>query len=137
MDGLGGLMSWDVAVFASRSTEDSPPVGWLPLDLGTAEGVQSIISKALPGTEWVNDETGCWQNDGLSFELSIRKRQDSLQINLVFVRVCGNGDPFRGLLQLARSTGWYLMDCSDCSWIDTDNPSAESWHRFRALRDSL
>ncbi|WP_145453819.1 hypothetical protein [Gimesia panareensis] len=130
-------MSWDVAVFASRSDEASPRADWMPLDLGTMEAVQERISKALPGTVWTDDETGFWQNEGLSFEMSLTPRPDSLQVNLVFVRVCGNANPFSGLRQLAAATGWYLMDCSDSSWIDIENPSTASWDRFRSLRDSL
>jgi hypothetical protein len=91
-------MSWDVVVFGSRSASDQVPGAWMPVDMGSLAEVRQCISKALPETEWIDDETGFWQDQGLSLEIGLRERPEAPLVNLVMVRFDIVSIPLRGTM---------------------------------------
>jgi hypothetical protein len=123
-------------VWGSRSSEASPSHDWNPPDLGSADEVKEKIAQALPQTVW-EGWLGGLRSAGLSYEFELEQSHISDKIRMVAVSVRGNGNPLVVLKRLAETTSWYVMDCTDSTWIDLDKPSLESWEEFRKFRDSV
>jgi hypothetical protein len=129
-------MSWDISVMAS--TSPPPPVEQMPSDwrgdcLGSQVEVRAKISAVLPQVDWSDPSWGTIEGDGFSFEFNVGKEpSDGFMIH-----VRGGGPAVAKLLELAESTGWYLLDCSQGEWFHhCKNPDA-GWIGFQAYRDRV
>lgn len=127
-------MSWDVIAFGSRSREPRPAPGWKPVSLGAVNCVKEAVASSFPSLVWTDELIAFWQYTGLSFELRLETTDDASQVTMIYIRVCGNGNPLTPLVRLANANGWSLMDTTDCSWIDLETPSMETWNAFREFR---
>jgi hypothetical protein len=130
-------MSWDVSVFAARVVP--PPLASMPADfqlesLGTCQDVRDRISSSLPQTDWTDRAWGRFEGRGFTYEFNIATDEPNTGF---MIHVRGGGDVVGPLLALAKSTGWFLVDCSEGEWLHHCRDPDAGWHGFQAYRDAV
>ena len=128
-------MSWDVLVVAAESRPppvDELPQDWKPRAIGSGDAVRAKICERLDNVDWSDRSFGIFDGPGFSLEFNLGADEP---IESFMVHVRGSGDAVRALLELARPNGWWLLDCSNATWIESDD--AQGWQRFQSYRDQL
>jgi hypothetical protein len=91
------------------------PTDWRGAVLGSLDSVRKSISRQFPDTDWRDPSWGMYFGTQFTFEFNISS-QDPCDGFMIHVR--GRTDAaVSQLLSLARSTGWYLLDCSRGEWM--------------------
>lgn len=131
-------MSWDILVFEhdaekphdfSENSDD-----YRPEPLGPSAAVLGAISAHFPGVDLSDPTWGIYDGDGFSIEFNIGNEEP---IESVMLHVRGEDDPVPSLVKFALANDWSLFDLSTGEFMDLENPSRESWQRFKELRNKL
>lgn len=130
-------MSWDISVYASNTPP--PPVAdmpqdWRGLPLGSLDYIRTQISADFPSTDWRDPHWGMLEGPGYSFEFNMG---DKDPCDGIMIHVRGGGDVIPGLLSFAKSTGWYLLDCSQSEWLHHCKDLEAGWDGFQSYRDHV
>jgi hypothetical protein len=129
-------MSWDISVFAAADAP--PPVAQMPNDwrgtiLGSFEGVRAQISRMFSDVDWSDCSWGRCDRKEFSLEFNLGQK-DPVDGFMIHVRG-GSGVVVKLLIDFARSTGWYLLDCSGGEWFHHHPNPEGSWQEFQEYRN--
>jgi hypothetical protein len=75
-----------------------------------------------------------FDGDGFSSEFNMGKKDPS---DGFMIHVRGGGPVVTKLLELAASTGWFLLDCSQGEWLHHCKDPDAGWIGFQAYRDRV
>jgi hypothetical protein len=117
-------VSWDVLILHPDSAAVSPE-GHLQLrPLGMADDIRRAVSRSLPGIEWDAPVQGSYRGAVLSVDVELPSRGvvDSFALHLR-----GAGNPMPVIVKLCRQNGWVAFDSAAGTFLDLQDPSAESW----------
>ena len=130
-------MSWDISVFAAADVpppvEQMPP-NWRGAVLGSNADVRASISACLLGTDWSDPKWGYYRGADFSLEFNLGSEEPN---DGFMVHVRGSGEAVTHLLDLATSTGWFLLDCSDGEWLHHCEEPDRGWVAFQEYRDRV
>jgi hypothetical protein len=110
------------------------PSDWRGESLGSQADVREKISIVLPRVDWSDPTWGMFDGDGFSFEFNMGQKDPS---DGFMIHVRGGGPAVTKLLELAASTGWFLLDCSQGEWLHLCKDPDAGWVGFQAYRDRV
>lgn len=116
-----------------------PPVEHMPGDwrgacLGSQTEVREKISSVLAEVSWNDPSWGLFEGEGFSFEFNMGNEDPTTGF---MIHVRGGGPAVSRLLDLAESTGWYLLDCSQGEWLHHCQEPDAGWIGFQTYRDKV
>lgn len=100
--------------------------------MGPAPAVRDRIAQVIPDVDWSDRTWGVCHRAAFTLELNMG---DKDPIDSFMIHARGGGDVVELLLDLAKSSGWYLLDCSEGEWFHHHRNPDETWRRFQAYRD--
>jgi hypothetical protein len=130
-------VSWDAHILRLDRLVSSLaelPNDYTPPAVGSAVHVRASITEAFPTTDWADPSWGVLDCGEYALEFSLGS-DDPIPSFSVHVR--GDGDPIRPLVAMCTSNGWRVIDVQTTELLDPQDPSTDSWARFREYRDRV